>query len=106
MKASELDTSLKSVLEAIRDEKLPLPMLEKYRDTLIHFKTDLLLSVAELKKKKALFLMHNPEQSAIARKMAWDASDDGQLLFEREAELRGLPDEIDGLMSRIYAAIR
>ena len=61
---------------------------------------------AKLKKAKALYLMRDPESSAIARKMAWDASDEGQLLIQREAELRGLPDEIDGLMSRIYSAIR
>ena len=104
MKASEQD--LAETLAAIRDDKLQLPQLEAFRDSLIHFKTDLLLSVAKLKKAKALYLMRNPQDSAIARKMAWDASDEGQLLIQREAELRGLPDEIDGLMSRIYSAIR
>jgi hypothetical protein len=98
--------SLEDVLAAVRDENLPLPMLEKFRDTLIHFKTDLLKSVATYKKQKALFLMRDPESSAIARKMAWDASDEGQRLIDLEADLRGLPDEIDALMSRIYSAIR
>lgn len=98
--------SLKDVLSGIRDPALTLPQLETFRDTLIHFKTDLLKTVATLKKQKALFLMREPELSAIARKLAWDASEEGQCLIDYEADLRGLPDEIDALMSRIYAAIR
>lgn len=50
--------------------------------------------------------MREPDKSAVARKMEWDASEGGQRLLDLEADLRGLPDEIDGLMSRIYAAIR
>lgn len=50
--------------------------------------------------------MENIEMSAIDRKTSWDASDSGQRLIDLEADLRGLPDEIDGLMSRIYSAIR
>lgn len=99
-------STLSETLAAIRDEKLPLNLLEQYRDSLIHFKTDLLKAVAELKKKKAIYLMREPEKSAIARKMQWDASPEGQRLIDLEADLRGLPDEIDALMSRIYSAIR
>lgn len=98
--------NLRETLAAIRDDKLPLPMLESYRDTLIHFKTDILKAVASLKKAKALFLMREPEKSAVARKMEWDASESGQRLIDLEADLRGLPDEIDALMSRIFSAIR
>jgi hypothetical protein len=98
--------TLKETLAAIRDDSLPLPMLEKYRDDLIHFKTDYLKLQATLKKKKALFLMEEPDKSAIARKLAFEASEDGQRLIDIDADLRGLPDEIDALMSRIYAAIR
>lgn len=98
--------NLEQTLAAIRDDKLPLQMLEKYRDDLIHFKTDLLKRVATLKKQKALFLIQHPEKSAIDRKMSWDASEIGQRLIELEGDLRGLPDEINGLMSRIYSAIR
>ncbi len=99
-------SSLKDVLAAIRDSSLPLPMLESYRDSLIHFKTDYLKLQATLKKEKALFLMQEPDKSAVARKMEWDASESGQRLIDIDADLRGLPDEIDALMSRIYAAIR
>lgn len=99
-------TQLETTLKEIRDEKLPLEMLERYRDTLIHLKTDLLKAVAEKKKERALFLIKNPDKSAVARKMEWEASEAGQRLIELEADLRGLPDEIDGLMSRIYSLIR
>jgi hypothetical protein len=99
-------TTLEDVLRKVRDEKLSLPQLEAFRDSLIHFKTDLLKTVAEYKKQRALFLMHDPEKSVALRKMEWDATPMGLLLIGFEADLRGLPDEIDALMSRIYSAIR
>ena len=98
--------NLHDTLQAVRDEKLTLPQLEKCRDDLIHFKTDLLKAIAELEKQEALFLMREPEKSAVARKMEWKATTEGQKLIDYKASLRGLPDEIDALMSRIYSAIR
>jgi len=97
---------LKDILEAVREEKIPLEMCEKYRDQLIHLKTQILLAEADLKKKRAKFLIEHPEKTAVQRKMEFDASPDGQRLMELQADLRALPAEIDSLQSRIYSHLR
>lgn len=98
--------TLYQTLEKIRDESLGLSDLEALRDSLIHYKTDLLQQESRLKKAKALFLMQEPDKSAAARKMEFDVTPEGQKLFEVVADLRGLPDEISGLLSRIFSKIR
>lgn len=99
-------TTLLSLLQEVKDENLPLEKLELFRDKLVHLKTDILRAEAELKKKRAMFLVKNPEQSAIQRKMEWDAGSEGQRLIELQADLRALPAEIDSLQGRIYGMLR
>lgn len=97
--------NLRETLVAVRDDKLPLPMLEKYRDTLIHFKTDLHEHIAELKKKRAQYLV-STEGSVASRKMAFDGTDDGQRLLSLQGHISGLQGEIDSLQGRIYGQLR
>lgn len=97
-------TLLEETLKAIRDDKLPLEQLEKLRDTLIHLKTDIGMQLAAKKKARAMYLI-TAEGSVAARKMAFDATPDGQRLIELEGYIRGLEGEIEALASRIYAAL-
>lgn len=99
-------SQLADTLLAVRDEKLELEMCEKYRDTLIHLKTDLQNEIADHKKRRALWLMASEITGVEAKKLAYDATEDGQRLIELVGMVRGLPDEIDGLQSRIYAHLR
>ncbi len=102
-------SQLSELLEKVKDEHLSLSLCEKYRDELIHLKTSLHHSIAEYKKKRALFIMnHRPTEqlSVVARKMAWDASNDGLRLIELVGMISGLQGEINALQSKIYAHLR
>src|SRR3990167_1465360 len=99
-------TTLKETLLAVRDENLTLPDIEKYRDALIHFRTDLFRAIAELKKKRALYLLSSTEPTAIGKKMHWEASEEGQQLISYEGDIAGLGGEIDALQGKIYSLIR
>jgi|SRR3990167_1111496 len=98
--------TLFDTLVAVRDENLSLQMCEKYRDSLIHFKTDLHRAIAELKKKRALYLLSSTEPTAIGKKMHWEASEEGQQLISYEGDIAGLGGEIDALQGKIYSLIR
>lgn len=98
--------NLKEILEAVRDENLSLEQCEKYRDTLIHFKTDLHKAIADLKKSRAIYLVSSEVTGVEARKMAYDATEDGQRLIELKGMLGGVQGEIDALQSRIYGHLR
>lgn len=100
-----LDT-LKTTLEAVRDENLSLLMVEKLRDTLIHLRTDLKKEEARLKKQRALFFFTRKELSKTAIDIEWDASKEGLELIDVKGALGGLSGEIDSLQSRIYSLIR
>ncbi len=95
---------IKETLAAIREEGLPLERLEALRDQLIHLKMDIGIELADKKKARAMYLI-NAEGSVAARKMAFDATDDGQRLLTLEGYLRGLGGEIEALTGRIYAAL-
>lgn len=99
-------TLLQETLKAIRDERLPLEMLEKYRDDLIHFKTDLHNEIADYKKRRAIFLVTSEEKVLGLRKLLWEATDDGLRLTELKGMLGGLQGEIDSLQGRIYGQLR
>lgn len=96
---------LTEVLEAVRDEHLPLEKLESFRDQLVHLKTDIAIQLADKKKARAMFLV-TAEGSVAARKLAFDATEEGQRLITLEGYMRGLGGEIDSLQGRIYAALR
>lgn len=99
-------TQLESLLQEVKDEKLPLERLEALRDQLIHLRTALFASVADLKKKRALFLASSLETSVAAKKVAWEASEDGQRLIELQGYLAPLKGEVDSLQGRIYGQLR
>jgi hypothetical protein len=98
--------NLKELLIAVRDEKLTLPMLEKYRDQLIHVRSDILMEIATLKKARAFFLFECEEPTMVLKRMRWEVTKEGQRLIELEGYIRGLRSEIDSLQSRIYAELR
>lgn len=99
-------SQLKQVLEKVRDENLPLDLLEKYRDQLVHFKTDLHATIADFKKKRAVYLVSSEIQGVEAKKQAWDATEDGLRLIELKGMISGLQGEIDSLQGRIYGLLR
>lgn len=97
---------LQITLEAVKDENLTLQQCEKYRDNLIHIKTKLHNEIADYKRKRAIWLTSSDIQGVEARKLAYDATEDGQRLIELKGMMGGLGGEIDGLQSRIYGHLR
>lgn len=99
-------SQLLTLLEAVKDENLSLEMCEKYRDELIHMKTRLHNEIAEYKKKRATWITTSEITSIEGRKMAYDATEDGQRLIELKGMIGGITGEIDSLQSRIYGHLR
>ncbi len=98
--------TLRELLEAVKDEKLPLPLLEKYRDEMVHLRTAILFERAELKKKQALYLVSSEEKSYASKKMAWDVTTEGQRLFTIEGYTSSINAELESLTSRVWAHLR
>lgn len=101
-----ISEKLVDLLQKVREENLDLPTVEKYRDSLIHLRTDLKRHEAALKKRRALALIQNNKVSVAQRKLQFDATEDGLALIDVQGDLAGLGGEIDALQSRIYSLIR
>lgn len=99
-------SQLTETLEKVRDEHLTLEQCEQLRDTLIHIKTRLHNEIADYKKKRAVWLAFSGIEGVEARKLAYDATEDGQRLIELKGMMGGLGGEIDSLQSRIYGHLR
>lgn len=100
-------SKLTELLQKVRDEKLGLRDLEKFRDQLIYLKTDISIEISQKKKARALWMLSNaPESSVAQRKLLFEGTDTGQRLIELEGYYRGLQGEIDSLQSRVYAMLR
>lgn len=46
---------IEELFEAVKDEALPLAMIEKYRDQMIHLHTSMQIALADTEKKEALY---------------------------------------------------
>lgn len=100
-------TQLLDLLQKVKDDALPLDMLEKYRDQLIHLHSDMQLSLASIEKEEAMFLaMGGQEETDASRKRRWRATDRGQRGIELNRFVKIVVKECDSLRNRIFAAIR
>lgn len=99
--------NLKELLEAVKDEKLPLPLIEKYRDEMVHLHTDMQLETADLEKAEAIYFVDpvRREWADIAIKRDWRATEKGQRQILLNRYLKAIAKEIDSLKSRVYRLI-
>ncbi len=98
--------NLLELLEAVKDEKLGQRDLELMRDQLIHLRTSIHIERAELKKKRAMFLLQHDAPSIAAKKVAFDVTPEGQRLFTLEGYATSIKAEIESLQARVYSMIR
>lgn len=98
--------NFKELLEAVKDEGLSLPMLEKYRDELVHLHSMMQIELAAIEKDEALYFMTRPEdESHVASKRLWKATEKGQRGIELNRFIKACSKEIDSLKSRIYSQL-
>ncbi len=102
-------TQFQDLLLAVKDENLPLALVEKYRDEMVHLHSAMQVSLADLEKAEALFILDEktkrPDESDISIKRYWKASEKGQRQIEINRYLKALAKEIDSLKSRVYRLI-
>ena len=96
---------LLEALKEVKDENLSQEKLESLRDTLVHIHTDIMLQVADLKKKRA-FYMPEAEISEAERSRKWNMTDEGQKLIQYEHYVKIINKECDSLKSRIFSTLR
>lgn len=98
-------TTLRELLEAVKDEHLSQEQLESYLTHLSNLNADLMIEIAGLKKDKALFEAADPNISVAKAKVMWKASEKGQRLLLLEGYARATSTQLRSLKNRIYALL-
>lgn len=106
------------LLEAVKDETLPLEMIEKYRDEMIHLHSAMQIELANIEKEEAMYFLEwnkpvllgkddnkLPPIADIAIKRMWRGTDKGQRGIELNRYVKVIAKEIDSLKSRVYRLI-
>lgn len=108
-------SQLTDLLLKVKDENLPLNMVEKYRDELVHLHSAMQLEMADLEKKEAQFFLtyregvdaglwgpDKKQPSDIEVKRKWRGTSEGQRLIELNRYVKAVSKEVDSLKSRVY----
>jgi hypothetical protein len=98
--------NLTEIFSAIKEESLSRGQLENYEQDLASVYAEMMMSIATLKKARALFLysrgQEHPELPAVKIKMTWDATDEGLKLIELESQVKAVSRILSSVKSRIY----
>lgn len=95
---------LQDLITKVKERDLGKDELEQYRDDLSGLFAQMQFEVADLEKLEALFIAgYKPEISAIARKIAWKSTKDGQRLIELKRYCLATKEMLNSLKSRLYS---
>lgn len=95
---------LAEALKKVREDNLTKTELEGYHLSLSGLLADMKLEVASLKKEKAIFMAGKAQGESIAnRKVAWEATKQGQRLLEMIGHVGATKTMLDSLKSRLYS---
>ena len=95
--------NLKELFEAVREESLTKDKLEDYHKALSELRGQMRLELADITKKKAVFMLGNPEQSVAQRKINWSAGKEGQREIDLKAYIGATSDNLGSVKSRLFS---
>lgn len=94
---------LLELFQAVKDDKLSKDQLEAYHKELSELYTQMHLEMGQVKKRKGMFMLNNPELNGVAMKRKWDGSEDGQREIELKSYIQATSAQLKSLKSRLYS---
>lgn len=93
-----LSNMLKDLLLNVKEQNLSREQLEAYRDEIVTLYVQLKWELAEITKKKAIYLVTEAGKTLTETKRNWEATKEGQ----RELELK----QYDGAIREVLASLK
>lgn len=94
---------LLELFKLIKDENLSKDKLEDYHKVLSELRGEMRLELADVTKKKAIFMLGKPEESVAQRKINWQGTAEGQREIELKAYIGATSDNLGSLKSRLFS---
>ena len=102
---------LRELITSVKEKNLTKEQLEDYGDQMSELFAEMMLEMADLEKKEALFMENQPklfddkEISVAMRKIFWKATPSGQRLIMLKRYCLATKEMINSLKSRVYRLI-
>ena len=94
---------LLDLFNAVKDHTLSKEHLEAYHKELSEVYAMMHLELGNIKKKKGLFMLQDPEKTAVAKKREWEGGEDGQREIELKAMIRATSTHLSSLKNRLFS---
>lgn len=98
--------TIPELIEKVKEEKLSKEQLEGYQTQISYLFQRMMIEMAELEKKEAMFMGNKTTEDSVATmKVYWKATPEGQRLIELKRYSVALKELLNSLKSRIYQLI-
>lgn len=94
--------TLKELITAVNEKSLSKDQLEQYHTDIINVGSLMELELADIEKESALFIENCPEQTDIAKKRKWKATEKGQREIELKRYIRVISKLTQSVKTRLY----
>ncbi len=96
---------LLDLFKATKDESLNKEQLEDFHAQMARMRADVKLELAGIQKKKAMYLLLDPDLPTTKVERTWRGTPDGQREIELKSYVSACGDHLDSLKTRIYALL-
>lgn len=93
---------LLELFKAVKEVNLTKDKLEDYHKELSELYALMHLELGEIKKRKGMYMLPNPELSGVAIMRKWNATTDGQREIELKSYIKATSTILSSLKSRLF----
>lgn len=97
--------TLLELFQVVKEENLTKTQLENYHTQLTSLFATMMLELATLEKKEAMFFLEQKKESDVATKRAWRGTPEGQRLIELSRFSKACEKVLSSLKNRMYATL-
>ncbi len=95
-------SKLLKLFEAVKEVDLTKDKLEDYHKDLSELYADMHIELGEIKKRKGMYMLPNPELSGVAVLRKWAGTVDGQREIELKSYIKATSTILRSIKSRLY----
>lgn len=96
-------SKLLSLFEAVKEEGLTKDRLENYHKELSELYAQMHIELGEVKKRKGMYMLPNPELSGVAINRKWAGTSDGQREIELKSYIKATSTILSSIKSRLFS---
>ena len=94
---------LLELFQLVKDDSLQKDQLEEYHKIMSEMYAEMHLQMADIKKKKAIFMLKDPEKTGVDKNREWGGSEEGLREIDLKGYIRATSTHLKSLKNRLYS---